>query len=259
MAGTQLPNYVKANEGKFFRLRQHPLVIRTHQPKRKEGHEKHFTLLQLFYKWRNESEDLFRQFPEKCIALYKEHEATILQNRSLMFPGESVIEDMDLDISKMRPTAVYDNLNPQGEQEEEDNREEGTEDDPQYVAYDHQGNLEEPTAVPDGYKYKSIDVPTNKEISFLTQRLGEEQQLVLDEVLNNCKQVARARKDLNKLPPPVRLIVHGGAGTGKSAVIRIAAIHAEKILRQSGSHPNKPRVLILGPTGKAASLIGKFP
>ena len=58
---------------------------------------------------------------------------------------------------------------------------------------------------------------------------------------------------------PVRLIVHGGAGTGKSAVIRIAAIHAEKILRQSGSHPNKPRVLILGPTGKAASLIGKFP
>ena len=55
------------------------------------------------------------------------------------------------------------------------------------------------------------------------------------------------------------MIVHGGAGNGKSAVIKVAAIHAEKILRQSGSHPNKPRVLILGPTGKAASLIGKFP
>ena len=93
----------------------------------------------------------------------------------------------------------------------------------------------------------------------MTQRLGEEQQLVLDEILNYCKQVARARKDLNKLPPPFRGIVHGGAGNGKSAVIKIAAIHAEKILRQPGSHPNKPRVLLLGPTGKAASLIGKFP
>merc|ERR1712016_354641 len=62
---TQLPNYVKSNGGKFFRLRQHPLVIRTHQPKRKEGHEKHFTLLLLIIIRRNESEDLFRQFPEK--------------------------------------------------------------------------------------------------------------------------------------------------------------------------------------------------
>ena len=91
----------------------------------------------------------------------------------------------------------------------------------------------------------------------MTRELGEEQALVFYEVLNHCKQVVRARKNLVEVPIPVRLLVLGGAGVGKSATIKIVAHHAEIILRQAGSHPNKPRVLILGPTGKAASLIGK--
>ena len=254
----QLPHYIKVDDSKYFRLRQHPFVIRTHPPKRKEGHEQHFTLLQLFYKWRNESEDLFRHFPDKCIALYKEHEEIILQNRSLMFPGEPVMDDMDTDLSELRPTTIYDTLNPQGEQEEEECREEGIQDDPQFVAYDHQGNLEEPSALPDSYKYKSIDIPLKKELFSMTRRLGEEQEIVLDEVLNHCKQVVRARKNVTEFPMPIRLVVLGGAGVGKSATIKIVALHAENILRKAGSHPNKPRVLILGPTGKAASLIGEF-
>ena len=32
---------------------------------------------------------------------------------------------------------------------------------------------------------------------------------------------------------------------------------AEKILRQAGDDPSKPKVLLLGPTGMAALLIGK--
>ena len=33
---------------------------------------------------------------------------------------------------------------------------------------------------------------------------------------------------------------------------------AEKILRKEGQNPNYPRVLLAAPTGKAASIIGKF-
>ena len=50
----------------------------------------------------------------------------------------------------------------------------------------------------------------------------------------------------------------GGAGTGKSFLIKITAKWAEKILRQAGDDPSKPKVLLLGPTGMAAMLIGKF-
>ena len=255
----QLADYVQVQKGKYFlRLRKNPFVIRTHAPKRKEGHEQHFTLLQLFYHWRNETEDLFRHSPQQCVDLYKEHESTILRNRSLMFPGEPAMDEMDTDILEMRPTTIYDTLDPQGEQEDEEGREEGIQDDPQFVAYDHQGNFDEPSALPESYKYKSIEVPKKKELFSMSRMLGEEQALVLDQVLNHCRQVVRARKNLTEVPIPVRILVLGGAGVGKSATIKIVAHHAENILRQAGSHPHKPRVLMLGPTGKAASLIGEF-
>ena len=46
-------------------------------------------------------------------------------------------------------------------------------------------------------------------------------------------------------------------GAGKSDVIRVAAMHAERLLRKSGDKPNHPRILLTGHTGKAASLIGE--
>ena len=48
------------------------------------------------------------------------------------------------------------------------------------------------------------------------------------------------------------------SGTGKSTVIRAMSLWSESILLKQGDHPHKPRVLLLAPTGKAASLIGKF-
>ena len=48
------------------------------------------------------------------------------------------------------------------------------------------------------------------------------------------------------------------AGTGKSAIIKVASLHAERILRKAGDKPNHPRVLLTAHTGRAASLIGKL-
>ena len=41
-------------------------------------------------------------------------------------------------------------------------------------------------------------------------------------------------------------------------MIRVIAKYAEKILRLPGDHPTRPKVILLAPTGKAASLIGKL-
>ena len=49
----------------------------------------------------------------------------------------------------------------------------------------------------------------------------------------------------------------GDGGTGKSYFISVFSKWAEKILIQSGDNPNRPKILLLAPTGKAASLIGK--
>ena len=50
----------------------------------------------------------------------------------------------------------------------------------------------------------------------------------------------------------------GGGGVGKSFLINLVKMWAEYILRKPGDHPLKPKVLLLGPTGMAANLIGKY-
>ena len=48
----------------------------------------------------------------------------------------------------------------------------------------------------------------------------------------------------------------GGGGVGKSYLIRLVSMWTEKILRLDDDHPHKPKILLLGPTGVSASLIG---
>ena len=45
---------------------------------------------------------------------------------------------------------------------------------------------------------------------------------------------------------------------GKSFLINVLSKWIEFILRFPGDHPFKPKVLLMGPTGMAASLIGKL-
>ena len=83
-----------------------------------------------------------------------------------------------------------------------------------------------------------------------------EQLEILEKIVDHCKTIIKSKKQ-SYVPPGILCIVHGGAGVGKSAVIRIISLWAEKILRQSGQNPNNPRVILCAPTAKAASLIGK--
>ena len=52
-------------------------------------------------------------------------------------------------------------------------------------------------------------------------------------------------------------LIIGGGGVGKTFLIRAISQWTEKILRKEGEDPTRPKVLLLGPTGKSASLIGK--
>ena len=49
----------------------------------------------------------------------------------------------------------------------------------------------------------------------------------------------------------------GGGGVGKSFLIRVVSRYVDKLMTKSGDNPMRPKLLLLGPTGKAASLIGK--
>ena len=49
------------------------------------------------------------------------------------------------------------------------------------------------------------------------------------------------------------LIVHGGAGTGKSMLIHVVSVWVQKLLTVSGDDPCSPYLIRVAPTGMAAS------
>ena len=106
-------------------------------------------------------------------------------------------------------------------------------------------------------KYQKIALPEEADILDQTRRLVPEQLEVLEKVVDHCKSIVKSRKQIDAVTHGMLCIVHGGAGVGKSAVIRIISLWAEKILRRAGQNPNHPRVVLCAPTAKAASLIGK--
>ena len=50
------------------------------------------------------------------------------------------------------------------------------------------------------------------------------------------KDTVKSRKNCTKRPDPVYLMVHGGAGAGKSTVINILAQWVQKILEKEGKN-----------------------
>ena len=60
-------------------------------------------------------------------------------------------------------------------------------------------------------------------------------------------------QDRNPPPRSVNVIVHGGAGSGKSTVINILKQWCHLILHQPGDNPDCPYVIVAAPAGTAAA------
>ena len=101
--------------------------------------------------------------------------------------------------------------------------------------------------------YKRITVPGDLELRQATRGLDKHQKEVLNNAIKFAKDVVKSRNGKNKLPQPLYLMMHGGAGAGKSTVIRITAQWMQKILQQEGQDIDCPSVVITSFCGTAAS------
>ena len=252
-----LPQYVKLTSEKmgFLRLRTFPAILRIHSSKKKEGYEQQYSELVLFCPWEEEETDFCRNDKTRCIEMYEARKEEINSIRALIYPGEDTFDLMDSsDFEFQNPSHIYDTLDGQREQENADDIAIGMSDDPQFESFAYTGNLnQEKHAHHEDLKYKKICLPSNAELKHITCSLVPEQMNILRSVINYCKEVIKS--DGKFKPTPIRKIIHGGAGVGKSQIIRATSLLAEKLLRRSGEHPNHPRILLCAPTGRAASLI----
>ena len=71
------------------------------------------------------------------------------------------------------------------------------------------------------------------------------QREVINFGLRFAKDIVKGRRHGNAPATPVLLMVHGGAGAGKSSVIDVLAPWAQKILQQEGDDIECPCVILL--------------
>ena len=85
--------------------------------------------------------------------------------------------------------------------------------------------------------------------------MDEWQKEVVNIGIRYAKDLVKSRQVGNNPGPAPLLMVHGGAGAGKSAVINVLAPWIQKILQQEGDNVECPCVLKAAFTGTAASNI----
>ena len=85
--------------------------------------------------------------------------------------------------------------------------------------------------------YKNIEIKCLKTLQENTRSLDVYQRKVVDIGIKYSKDIVKSRKNCSKQPDPIYLMVHGGAGAGKSTVINVLAQWVQKILEKEGNIP----------------------
>ena len=249
----QLKNSVPG-ELSFMQKRQTPVALRFHKIKQDNDSERYiFGEVMLYYPLDAELEidqvkilyeDSFRgkRKIEIVKALVMEHLEGVEEAR---YHIEMLENELDLN-----ETAKH--LDPEGIQDneeiadlEEDNSE-----------YEHLNPDDLPSRSETKFSsglYKKIEVPGDADLRKSTRGLDEHQRNVLNEVIKYAKGIVKARQQQSKYPSPPYLMMSGGAGAGKSTVIKLVAQWVQRILQQEGLDVDFPCVIITSFCGTAAA------
>ena len=163
---------------------------------------------------------------------------------------EQAKKELDLEETEERLDAM-------GVQDNEDCDELGEQEHPDYqhcVAGD--GEFGEDQA-PARSMFRSIDIPNDDELKQKMRSLDPYQKEVVNIGIKYFKDVVKARDNPGNPHPEAPLVmVHGGAGAGKSTSINVLAMFGEKILRKEGDSLSQPYIMKTAFTGCAAANIG---
>ena len=101
--------------------------------------------------------------------------------------------------------------------------------------------------------YRAIVLDDKETLSKKTRNLDYYQRKVIEAGINYARVLRKSLNPKNKRKKPPNIMVHGGAGCGKSTVINILKQWIHLILQRPGDNPSCPYVLVGAPTGTAAA------
>lgn len=246
---------VVLRNGIKIKRRKTPRVIRYVRYSLKTNPENYYReKLMLFTPWRNETSDLLcghqsfeQSFNQKNFFLAKkikqyEHNADMLEQ------AEQMAQD-DL-------TEAFDELAPGAQQTDADDEYEGTVDSETFVHF----NPERPIEQREYDIGSDVGIPSTRQLNEQSSvRLPDDEYLKLvaslnlkqREFFNHVMQWIKSKQE------PIHAYLSGGAGVGKSVLIRALyqALH-RYLAAKEGENPDDIRILLCAYTGKAAFNIG---
>ena len=258
----------------LYRLRRVPCIIRMKTYSIVcETHEFYFSELTKFRPHRSENE-LFHKSDsfEQCEELFfSENKSKLsLENntfgvskiddvKSQLLPNYEKSEKLREIIQTLNKDLALDDVNDQLEPELDliDSDDEnscidslqGLEPGPEHLTPD-----ENKTRVP---FFHCITVKDRKSLINSATQLSYDQFIAFNEIINYCFKLKVSRKNTSiSKPKPPKLIIEGGAGTGKSFTINTIRDWINYLLFSPGDNIDQPYLLVTAPTGMAATNIG---
>ena len=143
-------------------------------------------------------------------------------------------------------------LDPLGEQDDDECEYEGIIDHPDYPEIEI-SHMDEAKCQKIENTFKIMELEPLETLREKTRHLDYFQKKVIETGLKYARQVVKCTKSRNPIPEAPKVMVHGGAGSGKSTVINPLKQWVHRILQTSGDEPECPYVLVTAPTGTAAA------
>ena len=260
---SELPNEIRLAENLgYMRLRSFPAVLRNHNFNQDSNpHEYFYSELLLYKSWRDESE-LFQSDINKCIELFKElapegNKLKIEIIKDKLLPHKNNIQEAREMLCEFddRAQHIGDVIDSELQKENEDQLNEGYEVDNEQILRDP-GDLLNDEHHAEKSIYKRIDISNLDSLYKSARQLVPEQRYAFDTVIKYVKNLRKASSVNSKRPKPPLLIIHGGAGSGKSKLIEDITSWSEYFLRTADDrNPDQPCIVKTAFTGNAARLI----
>ena len=159
------------------------------------------------------------------------------------------------DENKMEDNNIGDILDPEHQQENEECEVGEEEIVPEFAhsnpdEIDFDNNIEQAKRTVGKIQIKTADERLEE-----ARKLDKYQKSALHVAVNFAMDVIISRKGKIPYPRAPTLLIHGGAGSGKSTLINVISQYVHHILRRDGDDPDCPYVILSAFTGTAAANI----
>ena len=233
------------------------------------GDDYYYSLLLLYVPWRREPEDILQGHGSAMEAfLARQNEMVVLNAENHSFADE--VQRAVVQLQALEDDAYQDTVAPMAQQVQREDANQPTVEaeggilnpehtvDPSWLeGTDEEGgttNVDTLHDDDDAIGALSRQTLSERDYQQLVSSLNEHQRVPFDRVVRYTRELHQYNVKVRDDPPEsFHLFVSGGAGTGKSHVIKAIKEHLE---RSVSGGPNKHACMLMAPTGVAAFNIG---